>query len=384
MSVFSSEIVIAGGGICGLATALALRRKGVDSVVLERSSTLRADGGGIVIYSNGWRVLDQLGVGAELRCKSIIMPVKNEFRCLRRSDLVEALARGLPEECIRFGCQIVAVEEDGVTLFPIVHLQDGSTINAKVLIGCDGANSVVAKSLGMRQVKPSTLWTIRGFTDSPNGHRHGRAFVRLLGGDVTFGMMPIEDTFMHWFLSFRWVSEDSGRAEGVGDEAGGGLPPEASELVKESDLGSLILTQIKYRPPWELLLGTSRRGTMTIAGDALHVMGPFIGQGGSCGLEDAVVLARNLAGAVDEGQASDHPHRHGRLLPLQRRRIEVALDGYVRERKLRVLRLSTQTYLVGLMIYHPAKAVKLMVILVLLAFFGGTSLDHVAYDCGLL
>lgn len=161
-----------------------------------------------------------------------------------------------------------------------------------------------------------------------------------------------------------------------------GFPGEASELVKESDLGSLILTQIRYRPPWELLLGTSRRGTTTIAGDALHVMGPFIGQGGSCGLEDAVALARNLAGAVDEGQASDHPHRL--LLPLQKRRIEVALDSYIRERKLRVLRLSTQTYLVGMMIYHPAKTVKLLVFLVLLAFFGGTSLDHAAYDCGLL
>lgn len=52
-----------------------MARKGVHSVVLERSSTLRAEGGGIVIYSNGWRVLDQLGVGAGLRRKSIVMPV---------------------------------------------------------------------------------------------------------------------------------------------------------------------------------------------------------------------------------------------------------------------------------------------------------------------
>nr|GMD78111.1 FAD-dependent urate hydroxylase-like [Ipomoea batatas] len=67
------EIVIIGGGICGLATALALHRKGLKSIVLERSETLRAQGGGIGLLPNAWRALDQLGVGSRLRSMAVLL-----------------------------------------------------------------------------------------------------------------------------------------------------------------------------------------------------------------------------------------------------------------------------------------------------------------------
>jgi len=59
--------------------------------------------------------------------------IRNEaLRCLKRSDLVEALANGLPNESIRFGCQVAAIGTDLLTSFPIVHLNDGTNIKAKV------------------------------------------------------------------------------------------------------------------------------------------------------------------------------------------------------------------------------------------------------------
>ncbi|MFS7965366.1 putative 3-hydroxybenzoate 6-monooxygenase [Helianthus anomalus] len=62
------EVVIIGAGICGLATALALHRKGIKSVVMERSESLRnVTGAAIGIQPNGWRALDQLGVSENLR-----------------------------------------------------------------------------------------------------------------------------------------------------------------------------------------------------------------------------------------------------------------------------------------------------------------------------
>lgn len=42
-------------------------RKGIRSVVLERSNTLRATGAAIIVHPNGWRALDQLGVASHLR-----------------------------------------------------------------------------------------------------------------------------------------------------------------------------------------------------------------------------------------------------------------------------------------------------------------------------
>ncbi|KAG6513885.1 hypothetical protein ZIOFF_024222 [Zingiber officinale] len=64
-------VVVLGGGICGLATALALQRKGIKSLVLEKSNKLRSSGAAIGIWANGWRALDQLMVGSELRPKAI-------------------------------------------------------------------------------------------------------------------------------------------------------------------------------------------------------------------------------------------------------------------------------------------------------------------------
>ncbi|CAM8929892.1 unnamed protein product [Rhodiola kirilowii] len=68
-----TDIVIVGGGICGIAVALALQRKGIKSVVLERSETLRAIGTAIIIQPNGWYALEQLGVAAKLRRTAVLV-----------------------------------------------------------------------------------------------------------------------------------------------------------------------------------------------------------------------------------------------------------------------------------------------------------------------
>ncbi|KAI3512992.1 hypothetical protein L1887_20315 [Cichorium endivia] len=71
------EVVIIGAGICGLATAVALHKKGIKSIVMERSETLRSiTGAAIGIRQNGWRALDQLGVADVLRGTAI--PIQRE------------------------------------------------------------------------------------------------------------------------------------------------------------------------------------------------------------------------------------------------------------------------------------------------------------------
>uniref|UniRef100_K3YVB1 FAD-binding domain-containing protein n=1 Tax=Setaria italica TaxID=4555 RepID=K3YVB1_SETIT len=143
-------IVIVGGGICGLATALALHRKGIPSLVLEKSKTLRTEGGSIGVHVNGWRVLEQLGVAPELRKtadvvtefhdvwqqkqgnKSVVVPVRGELRWLKRRDLIETMAKNVPSGAIRFSCHIAAIRpvnpgSHGVVLTTL----DGSIIRAK-------------------------------------------------------------------------------------------------------------------------------------------------------------------------------------------------------------------------------------------------------------
>lgn len=65
--VRKEDIVIVGAGIAGLATAVALQRVGIGSVVIEQAESLRTGGTSLTFFKNGWKVLDAIGVGDDLR-----------------------------------------------------------------------------------------------------------------------------------------------------------------------------------------------------------------------------------------------------------------------------------------------------------------------------
>lgn len=143
---------------------------------------------------------------------------------------------------------------------------------------------------------------------------------------------------------------------------------ETIEMIENCDVTSLSLTHLRYRAPWDILLGKFRRGSVIVAGDAMHAMGPFLGQGGSSAIEDAVVLARCLAQKMD---------KVGRDVE----EIGEALDRYVEERRMRLLWLCTYTYLFGSMLEGSSMFVKFLVPLVFAVFFRNPTY-HTKYDCG--
>ncbi|CAL5442125.1 unnamed protein product [Camellia sinensis] len=312
------EIVIVGGGICGLATALALHRKGVRSVVLEKSETLRATGAAIAIFefSIAYILLLTIWPLDKYRAREVWLDKGStketsfghgEARCLKRSDLINTLADALPPHTIHFGCQIVGVKLDALTSNPILQLLDGRCIVAK----------------------------------------HARA---LQNPDLIIqSTLPLID----------------------------GFPPEIQQMIEDSDVESLSLTHVRYRAPWDLLLGKFRKGTVTVAGDAMHVMGPLLGQGGSAGLEDAIVLARCLYQKLSE------VHQIQSRSQMMMHKVVEAMDQYVKERRMRVVRLSMQTYLTGLLVGPSSMLVKLASIVLMVIFFRNQN-DHTTYDCGLL
>ncbi|KAG8478107.1 hypothetical protein CXB51_027888 [Gossypium anomalum] len=346
------KIVIVGGGICGLATALALHRKGVESIVLEKSEKLRATGACIIIQPNGWRALHQLGIASKLRQtalpiqsghyitvkdgKHTDLPVGNggECRCLRRSDLMKTLAEELPPNTVRLGCKVVSIKVDANTsAYSILHLHDGTMLMARVIIGCDGVNSVVASIVGL------------------NSSRH-------------FSTCAIRDSM---------VSKDQRLIKESTVEAIKGFPNHIKEMINNSDVDSLHLTdQMRYRAPWDLLRTKFCKGTVTLAGDALHAMAPFLAQGGSASLEDAVVLARCLS--QNMGIALD---------PTGMKAARAALDQYAKERKMRVFWLSLETFVVGTMHDTSALLVRGLCIITLIILFRD-KIANTSYDCGRL
>ncbi|CAI9114974.1 OLC1v1015803C1 [Oldenlandia corymbosa var. corymbosa] len=397
------DFVIVGGGIGGLATALALHRKGFkDVVVYERSKRLRAEGPGLVIFSNGWRALDQLGVGDQLREKAILLQGaedvyvdqgksqnlssfdrSGEARCLKRSDLINVLANALPRGTIRFGCNAIAVKTNSQNMSPILQLGDDKAIPAKILIGCDGSNSKVADFLGLKLISSfKTFGAVRGLTKYPNKHLLPPTFVHMRRDKNLVGRIPINDKLVFWYVE---LSPPGGQfpndPELIRKATLGmvkGFPFEVVEMIEKSDLASLSFTDIRYRHPWEIVAGNFRRGSVTVLGDAMHAMPPFRGQGASAALEDAVVLARNLGQRICSLDQFE-----GRRNIIDCQKIRAALDGYVKERRMRILHLSLQTYLIGVILDKPSLIVKFIAIMILVIVFRDET-RHVKYDCGKL
>lgn len=398
-------IVIVGGGICGLATALALHRKGIPSLVLEKSRSLRADGAGIGVHANGWRALEQLGVAAELRETAQLItvyhdvwqqgdktsrekvPVRMELRCLNRKDLIEALAKDIPAGAIRFGCRVAAVAADpGGGHGAVLTMADGTAMKAKVLIGCEGTYSAVARYLGLSPVRTIPRPVLRGFTWYPHGHSFDTEFLRLRVGGFFIGRLTITDNLVHFFVTMPKqptadVIKDLKRVRDLAlkDLQDVECPAEIIEIVRGSDPESLnLVTDFWYRPPWEVVLGSFQRGAVTVAGDAMHAMGPFIGQGGSAGLEDAVVLARSLARAAAVDDADDDDNAR------EKKVVGEAIAEYVRERRPRLALLSLESFVMGaLLVRSPSPVTKLVCVAVLI-LLGSKSLRHANYDCGRL
>ena len=144
-------------------------------------------------------------------------------------------------------------------------------------------------------------------------------------------------------------------------------------MIEKADVESLSISRLRYRTPWDLLTGTFCKGTVIVAGDAMHVMGPFLGQGGSAGLEDAVVLARNMAKlGFKHVESGKKVAVHG---------IEEAFKLFVKERRMRLVRLSLQTYLTG-MLFGASSWLKKVICIALLSVLFRNGSGHIDYDCG--
>src|SRR5215475_14040326 len=163
------RIAIVGGGVGGLAAALALERRGAEIVVCEQSPAPSDIGAGLHLSPNALMALRALGVeGAVITLGSesdflIIRSWKSgriisrmrrgAFRqqfgapnlTVHRADLLDVLRGALKTVDFRFGARCISVEKGDRG--GVVRLADGGEIEADIIVGADGIHSVVRKGL---------------------------------------------------------------------------------------------------------------------------------------------------------------------------------------------------------------------------------------------
>ncbi|KAL3740236.1 hypothetical protein ACJRO7_021507 [Eucalyptus globulus] len=399
------EVVIVGAGIAGLATAVALKKVGVRALVLERSEELRTTGAALILFANAWVALDALGVSDKLAAlytpmeKGYITDVKTKSiqevhypgnrngaqpRAVHRKVLLEVLAEELPPNSIRFSSKITSIEtqvEHGLSTC-IVMLDDGTIIKSKVVIGCDGVHSIVARWLGLRSPVYSGRSTVRGLSVFPEGHGfdHGHPIQQFLDVGERAGFIALNDKELYWFFGAtcppKGVEKEADPEmiqREVMETLAKDFPPVYLDVVKHSDLSSLTWAPLMFRYPWDILFGNLFRSSITVAGDAMHPMTPDLGQGGCSALEDAVALGRHLGDSIA---------KHGKLVTGD---IGFAIERYAKERRLRVATLITASYLSGWVQDGSSRFMRFLRDVIFYRLLFGRVVKGIAeYDCGKL
>ncbi|XVF45568.1 hypothetical protein PTKIN_Ptkin02bG0216600 [Pterospermum kingtungense] len=217
---------------------------------------------------------------------------------------------------------------------------------------CDGINSLVAKWLGFKKPVSTGSWAIRGYANFENGHSFCPKARQFIGHGLRLGLVPCNQRIAYWFLTWKSSNQEKTPVDGVS------------------------LSPLRTRWPWELLWGNISKGNVCVAGDALHPMTPYIGQGGCSAMEDGVVLARCLAEALRKPHGDNEEEEY--------RRIEMGLKKYAKERRWRSFDLTTTAYMVGAIQENNGKLMSFIRDKFLSRFLAGLAAKKADFDCGKL
>jgi 2-polyprenyl-6-methoxyphenol hydroxylase-like FAD-dependent oxidoreductase len=357
------EILIVGGGIGGVATALALARRGMRSRVLEKSVEFGEIGYGIQQGPNAYRMLDWLGVMKDLEPQAVFTrnlilidsltdrevariscgeTFRSHFRApytvVHRRDLHGALlkaCRKRDEITLHVSKELTGFDDRGGSV--VARFADGSEYEGRALIGADGLRSRVREIvIGDGPPRAAGHVTYRGvvpvadvkdqshFDDmviwiGPSLHL---VQYRLRGGTVMNNVATVAS---------RKFQEGERRDYGGPDELMGVFSrttPAVQEML--SYVGkdkNWVLHDREPRPGWT-------RGNVALLGDAAHPTLQYLAQGACMAIEDAVVLSGLVAKA-----GSDIP---------------AALAEYEKQRYLRTARVTVTSRIFGAIIHADA------------------------------
>lgn len=349
------RIIVVGGGVGGLAAAAALRRAGVEPIVLEQAPELLQVGAGVNISANGMKALKYLGADEHVRNTSVLsqgaqfsdlmtgevfssLPLGEQgesawgeaFYHVHRADLLDALLGVVPDSDLRLGSRVDRVEqhEDRVE----VVLAGGGVIVGDAVVGADGLGSMVRSSLfGEKPAQPTGYLAWRSLIETDKaphidasplgrtwvGQRRHVVFYPVSGGRLLnfVGFVPSEEVVLResWTASGD-VAELRASFVGASDEV--------RAIVDSID--EAFVTAIHFRDP--LATWGSRRATLL--GDAAHPMPPSAAQGACMALEDAVMLGLTMERFAGFGVEHALREYEARRIPRTSRVFGTAMNNF--------------------------------------------------------
>jgi 3-hydroxybenzoate 6-monooxygenase len=334
-------VLVVGGGIGGMAAALALSQAGRRVEVIEQAPEIGEIGAGIQLGPNAFTALDALGVGERARRRAVYtdflvmmdavdgaevaqVPVGEAFRkrfgnpyaVIHRADIHLSLYEGVqsdPKITVRTGSRIesIDVREDGVK----VTDQKGNVYEGSAMVGADGGRSVARRTLVgdshrvsghvvYRAVVPNEempadlRWNAAAIWVGPNCHL---VHYPLRGGE----MYNIVVTF-HSRDPEEWGVREGSREEVMSYFAGIADRPKAL-LSKPTSWKRWATADRDPAERWG-------RGRATLLGDAAHPMLQYLAQGACMAIEDAVTLREALRATGTDTEAGFRLYEDKRIV----------------------------------------------------------------------
>ncbi|MBT9382376.1 FAD-dependent monooxygenase [Pseudooceanicola sp. CBS1P-1] len=322
MDLETSKITVIGAGIGGLAAARALALRGADVTVLEQAEAIREVGAGLQISPNGAAVLRGLGLDpaaigqrAEAVClkdhagQGVLRmdlgrlgPDQGYFFC-HRADLVDALAGAARSAGVKIRL-LQRVDEVQTGAEPVIRICNSSVMRPDLVIGADGLHSRLRAAI-LGEAKPQFTGQVawRAVLPAAPGERipaeariymgPGRHLVTypLRGGRMR-NIVAVEER--RAWAPDSWSHED--RPETLRAAFAGFCPEVRGLLERVGTVHLWGLHRHPVAPQWV-------QGHSALLGDAAHPTLPFMAQGANLALEDAWVLAAELAAGAELGQA---------------------------------------------------------------------------------
>ncbi len=315
-----TRALVIGAGIGGLTAAATLNSVGVDVEVYERARELKAAGGALSLMSNAVLALRTLGIDLQLEDNVEILEQLHfrtkrgklirtlEFKeiCdrlgapsfgLHRADLQRLLLDVVKDVPITLGRQATRYEtgDDGVRVF----FSDGSEAHGDILIGADGFNSAIRRTLAGPETayEPGYIcWVATPHFSHPAITKQYGA--HYWGRGCRFGIANIGKGQVYWWGTKNMPADQARDWQGTRaeiEQTYAGWAPEVEAAIRATPLDEITAFPARDRP----FLERWGDGPVTLLGDAAHPMMTSLGQGAAIAMEDAVVLARHLDGASD-------------------------------------------------------------------------------------
>lgn len=311
------RVVVLGGGPAGMAAALSIAQTEHEVVMLERYPAARPAGNILNLWPPPIKALGLLGVDtvdlgapcqSEFRSASgktravvhlpqdVIDQYGGGFIGMLRPQLYRRLLDTIPDGVLRTNTQVSSFEQDdsGVRL----QLSDGTTMEADLLVGADGIDSLVRRTVwGDAPKREHNLHIIGGFTfdetlDVPTG-RCVVSHTRTIQGSWTSIRHEGRAGYQWWVLG-AWdaSNEFTGDLHETATKMAEGFAFPLPQLIAATDPGSLQRWPIRDRPP----LQNWSKGRVTLVGDAAHPTSPYAAYGAGMSIEDGYFLGRRIAG----------------------------------------------------------------------------------------